>query len=311
MNIHTLLRDTPDYPTELDRLEDPPAELRVKGTLPSRERMVAIVGTRAASTRAGAFAEELAERLASAGCSIVSGGALGIDTHAHEGALRGGASTVVVQAPGLAHLYPTENLPLFERVLAAGGCVLSEHADEAPPMRRFFLARNRIIAALARVVVVVEAPFPSGALSTAHAALKVGSTLLVVPAFPTETHAEGSNLLLRAGARVCLDADDVLSALEGAPAKGALPEHIRTRPRKPRVAPKKATSMQSVLALDLPAELAALLDALGDETLDLDTLAARTGLAFDALQARVTELELHGALDVDLGGRVTRTKPSR
>lgn len=311
MNIHTLLRETPDYPTELHRLEDPPAQLRVKGTLPSRERMVAIVGTRAASARAGAFAEELAERLAGAGSSIVSGGALGIDTHAHEGALQGGGATIVVQAPGLGHLYPSENLPLFDRVLAAGGCVLSEHADEAPPLRRFFLARNRIIAALARVVVVVEAPFPSGALSTAHAALKVGSALLVVPAFPSETQCEGSNLLLRAGARVCLGVDDVLSALDGAPAPLPLPEHIRTRPKKARATPKKATSMQSVLALDLPPELAALLEFVGDETLDLDTLAARTGLAFDALQARVTQLELHGALNLDHGGRVRRTTPNR
>jgi DNA processing protein len=311
MDIHTLLHGSPDYPAELLRLDDPPELLRVRGTLPPRERMVAMVGTREASERARSFAEELAEKLAMAGCAIISGGALGIDTCAHEGALRGGGKTVVVQAPGLSHLYPPENLPLFERVREAG-CELSEHSDESPPLRRYFLARNRIIAALARVVIVVEAPFPSGAISTAHAALKMGVPLLVVPAFPTDAHAEGSNLLLRLGARVCLSEADALSVVDGAPTPEAIPTHILQRPKKPRVQrTKSAVLTQATLDLDLPVTLAAVLDAVAQDTVDLDTLAARAGLPFDVLQGRVTELELLGALSVDAVGRVTALARNR
>ena len=202
-------------------------------------------------------------------------------------------------------LYPKENLELFERVRAQGGCELSEQEDEMHPAKSVFLARNRIIAALSRVVVVIEAPFPSGALSTAHTALKLGIPLLVVPAFPTESYAEGSNLLMRLGARVCLGEEDVLSVLEGSEAAPALPPRVLLRPRKsPRVKAAREVPKQVSLVLDLPPTLACVLDALGDLALDLDTLAARTGLPFDVLQTRVTELEMLGALGLDAGGRV-------
>lgn len=305
MDIQTLSQDSADFPSELLRLSDPPDFLRVRGALPSRARMVAIVGTRAASTRALEFAHALASSLALKDCVIVSGGALGVDAAAHEGALAVGGKTVVVQGPGLAHLYPKANLELFDRVRAQGGCELSEHEDQTLPFKHVFLARNRIIAALSRVVVVIESPFPSGALSTAQTALKLGVSLLVVPAFPTEVLAEGSNLLLRLGARVCLGEEDVLSALEGAPPPIALPSQVLLRPRKsPRPKAARALPKQASLLLDLPPALASVLDALADSALDLDSLAGKTGLAFDVLQTRVTELELLGAVSLDVGGRV-------
>ena len=312
MHTETLSRDNADFPSELLRLSDPPAFLRVRGALPSRARMVAIIGTRAASMRALEFAHALASSLALKDCVIVSGGALGIDAAAHEGALASGGKTVVVQGPGLAHLYPKANLELFDRVRAQGGCELSEHADAMQPFKHVFLARNRIIAALSRVVVVIESPFPSGALSTAHTALKLGISLLVVPAFPTEVHAEGSNLLLRLGARVCLGEEDVLSALEGAPPPIALPSNVLLRPRKsPRASVSRAVPKQASLLLNLPPTLTSVLDALGESALDLDSLAARTGLAVEVLQTRVTELELLGAVSLDVGGRLFASARNR
>ncbi len=308
MDIQTLAQDSADFPAELLRLSDPPAFLRVRGALPSRERMVAIVGTREASARALAFAHALASSLALKGCAIVSGGALGVDAAAHEGALEAGGKTVVVQGPGLGRLYPKENLELFDRVRAQGGCELSEHEDEMEPLKRVFIGRNRIIAALSRVVVVVEAPFPSGALSTAHTALKLGIPLLVVPAFPTELHAEGSNHLLRLGARVCLDEEDVLRLLEGTEA--FTPPTLRPRLVRPKKSPREAPKQASLL-LDLSPTLAKVMDALGHEALDLDSLASRTGLAFDALQTCVTELEMLGAVSLDVGGRVFSTARKR
>lgn len=300
MDIQTLAQDSADFPAELLRLSDPPAFLRVRGALPSRERMVAIVGTREASSRALEFAHALASSLALKGCVIVSGGALGVDAAAHEGALAVGAKTVVVQGPGLARRYPKENFELFDRVRAQGGCELSEHEDEMAPRRGVFVGRNRIIAALSRAVVVVEAPCPSGALSTAHTALKLGIPLLVVPAFPTELHAEGSNHLLRLGARVCLGEEDVLSVLDG---DALAPPTLRPRLARPKKSPREAPRQASLL-LDLSPTHGKVMDALGDAALDLDSLASRTGLAFDVLQTCVTELEMLGAVSLDVGGRV-------
>ena len=329
MDIHTLVRGTPEYPAELLRLDDPPLCVRVRGCLPPRERMIAIVGTRGASERALRFAEELAEKLAQHDCAIVSGGALGIDTRAHEGALRGRGATLIVHASGLQHAYPRENAELFDRAVLGGGGGLSEHPDDAPPLKRNFLARNRLIAALARAVIVIEAPFPSGALSTAHTALKLGVPLLAVPAFPGDANADGSNLLLRLGARPCLSEEDALTQLDNAPAtplpprlllgpkkarssetlSSARPSRAPSAPRRPRS--ESVASAQSSLALDLPPELASVLQAVGTEHLDLDTLAARTGLAFEVLQARVTELELMGALSLDAAGRFVASARNR
>jgi len=218
--------------TAFGALHEPPCALFVRGTLPEATRpAVAVVGTRAATPYGLRVARELAEGLARRGVVVVSGLALGIDAAAHGGALAAGAaapSTVAVLGCGLAVSYPPENGSLREDVARAGALV-SEHAPDVPPERWHFPRRNRIVAALARAVVVVEAPLRSGALITAGFALEQGREVLAVPGPIGRFSHEGGHRLLKEGsASLCRGLDDVLLALGleaagGAPCSPALP----------------------------------------------------------------------------------------
>ena len=158
------------------------------------------------------IAERLARDLAAHGIAIVSGLARGIDAAAHAGALAGGGRTVAVLASAVAEVTPSLHAALAARV-AASGAVVSEVAAGGPFGRGAFVKRNRIIAALSAVTVVVEASESSGSLSTAAAALALGRPLLAVPADVDRPGSRGTLALLRGGARVCADAGDVLAAL--------------------------------------------------------------------------------------------------
>lgn len=215
-----------DWPRALDQLAAPPSELTLAGALPSLTAAVAIVGTRRPDALAVQFTRELAGELATAGCTIVSGGALGIDTAAHLGALDRGGATIAVLATGLARPYPAQNRELFLRVVERGA-LLSEARDRIPGFASAFLERNRIIAALARVVIVVQAGQRSGALSTAAHARKLGRPLLVVPHAPWQARGAGCLSLLVEGALLCRGLDDVVGQL------GAL----QTRPLTPAAPP--------------------------------------------------------------------------
>jgi DNA processing protein len=311
VTLHTVLAvgrvlapGDPDYPASLRRLARPPERLRARGVLPTWDRAVAIVGTRRASERGLALARELARALGSEGCVIVSGGASGIDHAAHLGALDAGAPTVVVHASGLSRPYPAAHGPLFARVVRDGGCELSELDDDERPRRHTFLDRNRIVAALSRAVVVVEAPLRSGALSTAAQARAVGVPLLAVPRVPPVPEAEGSNALLRGGAAPCLDASDVLSVLRDAPAYPVVSERRRgpARPASSGLCPTPRAPHGSPEVLGPSARAVA--DALARGPADLEQVAERTGLGVAALQAAVAELELLGALVVSSTGQL-------
>jgi DNA processing protein len=207
----TLLPTDTLWPVSLADLNDPPAELRVAGSLPDLSRAVAIVGTRFADDDALAFTRALAADLAAAGEVVVSGGAAGIDAAAHEGALSGGGQTIAVLATGLEHAYPARHAPLFGRI-ARSGALLSEWTGGAAPSSGWlFLRRNRLVAALAPVVVIVQAPARSGALSTARWAKRLKRRVLVVPAAPWDARGTGCLELLLAGAEICTSVEDILS----------------------------------------------------------------------------------------------------
>jgi DNA processing protein len=206
-----------DYPERLAEIYDPPPVLFVRGRLSPGEgaRAVAIVGSRAATPTGLAFARALARDLAEAGLTIVSGLARGIDTAAHQGALEGGGRTVAVLGSGLERLYPAENAPLAEEIVASGGALVSEFGLDTGPWKVNFPRRNRVIAGWGRGVVVVEATLKSGALITARLANDEGREVMAVPGHPTVAAAAGTNRLLRKGeAAVVRDADDVLHELE-------------------------------------------------------------------------------------------------
>ena len=199
-----------DYPAGLRDLSDAPERFRFVGELPDLQRAVSIVGTRRADDEALDFAYTLAREAVLNGFVVVSGGAIGVDRAAHEGAINGGGRTVVVLPTGLDAPYPRANYELFERVSRAG-CLLTEAEDGADARAGRFLKRNRLIAALGGSTVVVQAPARSGALSTARFAKRLGRRVFSVPASPWDPRGSGNLRLLSKGARICAGPGDVLS----------------------------------------------------------------------------------------------------
>ena len=171
---------SPEYPPLLRETYDPPPVIYYKGVLPNPEKsLVGIVGTRKPSRQAGEQAYKIAGNLGRAGVSVISGLALGIDSMAHRGNLIGYAPGYAVLGSGVDGIYPASNKPLAKRILDSGGALISEYPPGTPPGKWTFPARNRIIAALSRGVLVAEAPLKSGALITASFALEQGKDLWV------------------------------------------------------------------------------------------------------------------------------------
>lgn len=209
--IGVLLWTDPAYPPLLKETANPPAVLFYKGADPVWEQTIAIVGARKATAYGINAAKHIAEGLAEEGVTIVSGGARGIDTVSHEGALLAHAPTVVVLACGLDVTYPPENRNLFRKVCESGGTLLSEYPLGTPPLGRQFPARNRIIAGMSRGVVVTEAAIRSGSLITADFALEEGRDVFSVPGSIWSSMSRGTNQLIRSGAICCTSANDILS----------------------------------------------------------------------------------------------------
>jgi DNA processing protein len=200
------------YPPLLRELYDPPALLFYRGTLPDREKpLAAVVGTRRPSAAASAQAYRIGREFGLAGLPVVSGLALGIDAMAHRGNIEGAAATVAVLGCGLDRVYPASNRDLARRVLDSGGALLGEYAPGEPPYKWNFPARNRIIAGLARGVVIVEAPAHSGALITAQFALDMGRDLLVASAGVASPLGAGTRKLACEGARILESAADMFA----------------------------------------------------------------------------------------------------
>jgi DNA processing protein len=228
-----LAPDDPAYPARLADLADPPARLFVRGRLVAT-RAVAVVGARAATPYGRAQAHRLARDLAALGITIVSGLARGIDAAAHRGALDGAGSTVAVLPGGLAPVTPLHHEALAAEI-ADHGALASEHPAGTDVHPGMFLRRNRLIAALGEATVVVEAAERSGALDTAAWARRMGRPVLAVPGDVDREQSRGCLALLRAGARPCADAQDVLAAVpalaSGASATARVLQALAAEPR--------------------------------------------------------------------------------
>ncbi|MDR0553783.1 MAG: DNA-processing protein DprA [Treponema sp.] len=200
-----------NYPPLLREIYDPPALLFYRGKLPAGNRpLVAVVGTRKPSGAAAAQAYRISRDFGREGVVVISGLALGIDALAHRGNLEGNAPTVAVLGAGLDGVYPASNRALARRILENGGALLGEYPPGMPARKWHFPARNRIIAGLARGVLVVEAPAVSGALITARFALEQGRDLWVAQAGVNSILGEGCRNLARDGAPVVGQAEDIL-----------------------------------------------------------------------------------------------------
>lgn len=208
---------TPEFPAPLAEIALPPRVLYVKGALGAQnERAVAIVGSRSCTSYGRRVADRLAQDLARAGWTIVSGLARGIDGVAHRGALQAKGRTIAVLAGGLATIYPPEHAELAEEV-AHSGALVSEAAMRMEPLAGMFPARNRIIAGLCRAVIVVEANDRSGALITARHAAEQGREVFAVPGPVDSAASAGALKLLRDGAKLIRHADDVLEDMQALP----------------------------------------------------------------------------------------------
>jgi DNA processing protein len=219
----TLLDD--EYPARLRQIADPPPVIFTRGRLKDIDaQTVALVGTRRATPYGHAVAGRLARELASAGVTVVSGLAKGVDTTAHQAALEAGGRTLAVLGNGLDQVYPPENATLARQIVDRdAGALISEFAPGVPPDAVNFPRRNRIISGLSTVTVIVEAGERSGALITADFALEQGRDVLVVPGPIFSPTSAGSNDLLKQGALPVTSIDDILEALGGLDASHGAP----------------------------------------------------------------------------------------
>lgn len=206
--ICTISLKDPEYPEILKQISDPPAVLYYKGTLMPEAARLAIVGSRKASPYGEGVAREFAERLAQAGFTIVSGGARGIDTYSHIGALKGGR-TIAVLGCGVDVVYPSENRKLFGEIVETGA-IISEYGPGTKPFPAFFPARNRIISGLSRGTIVVEAAERSGSLITAELAVSEGRDVFAVPGTIYSKTSKGCHRLIQQGAQLASCVEDVL-----------------------------------------------------------------------------------------------------
>lgn len=289
-----LAADDPRYPPGLHDLEDPPPVLWVAGDpsplLDAGARAVAVVGARSPSPYGLQVAGALGRGLAVAGVLVISGMARGIDTAAHTGALEAGGVTIAVVGGGAERAHPPTARALYERICAAGA-VVSERPRGASPRRWSFAARNRLIAALAAMTVVVEARPGSGSLVTAAAAVKLGRLIGAVPGQVTSPLAAGPHRLIVGGARLISDAADVITALGL-----AVGDPARRTPGRGGGA--------GAMPPGLPAAELALWRAFADGH-GTQAAIARVGLTPEAALAALAALELGGLIARGPGGRWT------
>lgn len=270
-----------NYPSELLDLSTPPDPLYAMGAASALTRpRVAIVGTRNSTAYGERMTRALARALARAGVSVVSGMARGIDGAAHRTAMEEGGNTVAVLGTGVDVPYPVGHRQLH-RSIAERGLVLSENPPGAKAHQGAFPKRNRIIAALAPVTIVVEAGFRSGALNTASQALDLGRVVAAVPGPIDSEQSKGSNQLLRDGAVVIASVEDALALLG------------ITAP-KSRPLPALSDAERRIW------------DALETGYTELDALAANAGLTVPETLAAITSLEMFGLVECAPSGEVRR-----
>jgi DNA processing protein len=289
----------PRYPAPLHELKSPPLVLYVAGNAPVlRDPQLAIVGTRNPTPAGRDTAREFAETLAACGLTITSGLATGIDSAAHQGALRAPGVTIAVLGSGVDVIYPRRNRDLSEHIQRRGALV-SEFSPGTPPRREHFPRRNRIIAALSLGTLVVEAALRSGSLITARLAGEHNKALFAVPGSIHNPLSRGCHELIRDGAKLTMSAADILSELKFSPIfdSGSAPD--------PGATPHGRTEA----GMDKDRKI--LLDALGFDPADLDTLVVRSGLKAETVSSLMLILELDGHVQAAPGGRFSRVVRSR
>ena len=271
-----ITQESPSYPRSLREIHAPPIVLYVWGELSERDHhAIGIIGARRTTHYGTESAKKLAYQLAYAGLTVISGLARGIDTAAHQGALAAKGRTIAVIGSGLARLYPPENAALAEKIRGGNGAIVSEFSMEIEPDRQTFPMRNRIISGWSHGILIVEAGLNSGALITAAQALEQGRSVYAVPGHINAPSAMGSNRLIQQGAKLVMDAADILDDLQI-----LLPE---TKP-----APEAAARPLPPLSQ----EERRVYDAIEATETSIDDIAAKSELPSSIVSATLLQLEL-------------------
>lgn len=308
-----------DYPSSLMLTPDPPCLLYVLGQVQhlhllsppvnQAPRAMAVVGSRNPTPQGRLNAHDFAAHLAQAGLTVVSGLALGVDTAAHQGALKGGSPhhplhTVAVVGTGLDRVYPHQNHALALEI-ALHGLLISEYPLNTPPLTSNFPQRNRLIAGLSQGCLVVEAAARSGSLITAKQALDLGKEVFAIPGSIHTTVSKGCHDLIKQGAKLVDCAQDILEELKDLPSVGW---HTASAPdllNPPRALEPFLENEQ------ISTSPFRVLDYLGQDPVGLDELQIRSGLSTSQLQAELFQLELNGALGRLQGGLYQKLSPRR
>lgn len=285
------------YPALLRQIRDPPVALFVRGDPACLAApQLAIVGSRSASAGGVEAAHAFAAHLAGCGLTITSGLALGIDAAAHAGALAAGGHTVAVLGTGPDRVYPSRNSDLAAAI-AAHGALCSEFLPGVLPLRENFPRRNRIISGLAAGTLVVEARLQSGALITARCAVEQGREVFAIPGSIHNPLAKGCHKLIREGAKLVESAAHILEELPELLAAGAAPATATVTLSNP-----------SARDAESDPDYAKLLDAMGWDTLNVDTLVLRSGLTAAEVSSMLLILELQGSVQPLAGGQYQRQR---
>jgi DNA processing protein len=284
--MRRIARHDEEYPAQLRELPSMPSLFYVRGMLVRDDALaVAVVGSRLATEYGKGMAEEIAAGLAARGVTIVSGLARGIDTAAHRGALRAGGRTIAVLGSGIDVIYPPENRALAARI-EASGAVMSQFEPGVPPFPQHFPLRNQVIAGLALAVVVVEAAERSGALITARLAADFGREVMAVPGRAGSPSSRGAHALIRDGACLVENWEDVVAGLPDA-WRACVSEPVETMSASPgdKQNVKAGRETEGVLS-----------HVIGDEPMTIDDIIEKSGLSAGRVSALLLGLELEGRI---------------
>lgn len=287
------------YPQSLQNLSDKPLVLYVKGELPQANYALAIVGSRRCTEYGVRAADYFAKAMTREGIPIISGGAKGIDTAAHEACLQAGGVTVAVLGCGLDIVYPSENAKLFARI-AEQGALVTEYPPGVPPAAANFPARNRIIVGLSQAVLVAEAGKRSGAVITANIAADEGREVYCVPGNIFDGSSIGCHELIRTGAKLVDIPQDILDD------KRSWQQAMNRRITQPSIfdcAPQEPKPVPAPVTTELGAKLLALLQA---GALSLEKLTEQSGAAFAAVSMELLDLQAAGLVATDQAQRYYR-----
>ncbi len=287
-----LTAEDAEYPESLKAIYDPPLALYVRGRLEPKDRQaLAIVGTRSPTHYGMSVADKLGYQLAKTGFCVVSGLARGIDTAAHQAALKGGGRTIAVIGAALDCLYPPENAKLADEI-AERGAVISEYTMGRPADKTTFPYRNRIVTALTLGTIIVETNVKGGAMITADMALEQGKSIFAVPGRVDSPASRGTHQLIKQGAKLVEDIDDVLQ------------EFSMLLPAEPK---RKAAEMGKRPEVNLTADEQAVVRALWKGELDVDALIREAGLPSAKVGALLIGLEMKKVLRI-LPGRIVELR---